>query len=368
MPYLIYAPGNADERVYELRQGVNSIGRQFDNSIPLVVDTISRRHAYIEVGENGVIIKDCHSRNHTFVNQVQIDSCQLNDGDMIRFGSSIHCQFVYQLPQSQVQHIGNNQELVNHNLKQIPLSQFQGQLQNLLEPEYTRQHTILKLKPGDREQQTLNKFKILLEVSKQLYSPDTLDQLLNKILDLLFQIMEFDRAVILLVNETSQQLEPQATKLKHHLPSKQEFYSHNIVNLAYKSGDAIITHNPKQDQRFESADSILMVGIENCMCVPLKNYQEVIGVLYVDNLSPLVKYTDEDLEFLSILTNQAAAAIHMSREFYKREQKLKQQVLELQIQIDQKKAENEVAEIMKQDFFQRVQQRAEQIKNKNNLS
>ncbi|MEH1782271.1 MAG: GAF domain-containing protein [Nostoc sp.] len=367
MPYLIYAPGNANERVYELRQGVNTLGRQFENSIILLEDTISRHHAYIEVVQNRVIIKDIQSRNHTFVNQVQIDSCQLNDGDIIRFGYSAHCQFVYHLPQSQLEHISNNQKLVNHNLKQIPLSQFQGQLQNLLEQQ-SRQDSILKLKSGDREQQTLNKFKILLEVSKQLYSPDTLDQLLSKILDLLFQIMEFDRAVILLVDEISQQLEPKATKLKNHLSSEQNFYSRNIVNLSYESGDAIITHNPKQDQRFESSNSIVIVGIENCMCVPLKNYQEIIGVLYVDNFSPLVKYTDEDLEFLSILTNQAAAAIHMSREFYKREQKLKQQVLELQIQIDKTKTENEVAEIMKQDFFQRVQQRAEQIKNKNNLS
>ncbi|MEA5515372.1 GAF domain-containing protein [Nodularia sp. UHCC 0506] len=138
------------------------------------------------------------------------------------------------------------------------------------------------------------------------------------------------------------------------------------VNLAYQSGDAIISQDTQGDQRFHGSVSIFINGIQNCMCVPLKNYKETIGVLYVDNLSPLVRYTEEDLDFLSALANQAAAAIHLSWEFHKREQKLKQQVLKLQIQIDQSKRESEVAEIIGGDYFQNLQQRAEQLRNNNN--
>lgn len=366
MPYLIYTPEQSNAKIYELKLGINTLGRQIDNSIVLLDETISRHHAYIEVDQNGVRIKDCQSTNHTFVNQVQIDYCQLNHGDCVCFGT-VNVQFVYQLSQSQWQYVSNDQELLNQNLKKIALPQPQSQLQDLLESQ-SRENSVLKLKSGDREQQTLNKFKILLEVSRELCSPETPDQLLHKILDLLFQIMEFDRATILLVNESSQQLEPNATKLRNHVTGNQEFYSRKIVNLAYQSGDAIISQDTKNDQRFNNAASILMKGIEKCMCIPLKSYQQVIGVLYVDNLSPLIQYNNEDLEFLCILANQAAVAIHMSREFYKREQKLKQQVLDLQIQIDPKKAENEVAEIMKQEFFQRLQQRSEQMRNKHNSS
>ncbi|WP_026734458.1 GAF domain-containing protein [Fischerella sp. PCC 9605] len=364
MPYLIYAPETPNERVYELKLGVNTLGRQIDNTIVLLEETVSRYHAQIHVSPNGVTIKDCRSRNHIYVNQVKVDSCQLRDGDAIACGQ-LQLKFVHSLAKSKSKPVGDNQELLSENLKQIPLPQSEAKLENLV-AQKPSDDSILKFKSRNSEQQTVNKLKILLEVSKQLCSPDEPDQLLHKILDLLFQIMRIDHAVILLVDEESQQLEPKATKLRENLTGDRQLYSRKIVNLAYQSGDAIITEDAKRDQRFNDSFSIVREAIQNCMCVPLKNYTEVIGVLYVDNLSPSVSYTDEDLEFLSALANQAAAAIHMYRKFHKREQKLKQQVLELKIQIDQVKKENEVAEIMNLDYFQRLQEYAEQIRNKNN--
>lgn len=364
MPYLIYAPETPNKRVYELKPGVNTLGRQFDNTIVLLEETVSRHHAQIYVTPNVVTIRDCRSRNHTFVNQVQVDLCQLSDGDAISCGQ-VQLKFVHCLTKSQPKPIDNNRELLSNNLKQIPLSQNHSQLQDLVAQNH-KNHSILKFHSSAREQKKVTKLKILLEVSKQLCSPDEPDQLLQKILDLLFQIMEIDRAVILLLDENSQQLEPKAIKLREKITCEQHFYSNQIVNLAYQTEDAIITQDAKRDKRFKNSDSICQTAIQNCMCIPLKNYTEVIGVLYVDNLSPSINYTDEELEFLSILANQAAAAIQMSREFYKREQKLKQQVLELQIQIDQVKKESEVAEIMNLDYFQKLQQRAARLRNKNN--
>ena len=218
----------------------------------------------------------------------------------------------------------------------------------------------------EREQHTVNKLKILLEVSKQLWSPDEPDNLLLKILDLLFQIMDIDRAVILLVDPDSGQLELKAAKSRPNIPEDPQSYSRRIVELAYQSGDAIITQDAKDDDRFDNSVSIIRQVIQNCMCVPFKNYTEVMGVLYIHNSSLLVSYTHEDLEFLSALSNQAAVVIHMYREFHQREQKLKQQVMELQIQIDQGKKESDVAEILSLDFFQKLQQRAEQLQHKNN--
>ncbi|WP_066384618.1 MULTISPECIES: GAF domain-containing protein [unclassified Anabaena] len=363
MSYLIYAPETSNERVYELKPGVNTIGRQIDNTIVLLEETVSRYHAQIHVTLNGVTIQDCQSRNHTFVNQVQIDSYQLADGDVIACGTAPF-KFVHDLTTSQLQNI-DAKELLSDNLKQIALPQIPVQLDSLVNQQFN-EDSVIKFNTHNSGQKSVNKLKILLEVSKQLCSPDEPEQILQKILDLLFQIMGIDRAVILLVDDESQQLEPKAVKLREYLHDDQPFYSRRIVNLAYKSGDAIITQDPQRDQRFSDSISVVLDGIQNCMCVPLKNYKETIGVLYVDNLSPLVRYTEEDLEFLGALANQAAAAIHMSHEFHKREQKLKQQVLELQIQIDQSKKDSEIAEIINQDFFQNLQQRAEQLRNNNN--
>ncbi len=364
MPYLIYAPETPNERVYELKQGFNTLGRKIDNTIVLLEETVSRYHAQIHVAPNGVTIKDCGSSNHTFVNQVKVTVSQLRDGDTIACGQ-LQLKFVHSLKKSQAQPIRDHQESLSDHFKQIPLPQSESQLQNLV-AQKPSEDSIIKLKSRDREQQTVNKLKILLEVSKQLCSPDEPDQLLHKILDLVFQIMRIDHAAILLVDEQSQQLELKASKLREDLAGYQQLYSSKIVNLTYETGDAIITQDAKRDQRFNDSFSIVREAIQNCMCVPLKTYTQIIGVLYVDNLSPLISYTDEDLEFLSALANQAAAAIHMSREFYKREQKLKQEVLDLKIQIDLAKKESDVAEIVNLDYFQKLQQYADQFRNKDN--
>lgn len=364
MPYLIHTPTSGNQRVYQLKWGVNTIGRQIDNTIVLIDKTVSRYHAQIDVTPEGVTIQDLGSRNHTFVNEVQIgDIYQLCEGDQVACGSSPF-KFVHHLTTSGLEQFDAKQQSLGDNFKQIPIPQVPEKLENLL-GQQSRDDSVLNLNTHTPEH-PVNKLKILLEVSKQLCSPDEPNKLLQRILDLLFQIMGIDRAVILLVDEDSQKLEAKAVKSREYIHNTQDFYSRKIVNLAYESGDAIITENPQVD--FNDSASIVRSGIENCMCVPLKNYRETIGVLYVDNLSPMVRYTGEDLEFLSALANQATAAIHMSREFHKREQKLKQQVLDLQIQIDQSKKESEVAEIVGGDFFQNLQQRAERLRNNNNIS
>jgi adenylate cyclase len=390
VPYLIYAPDTPDRRVYELKPGINTLGREITNTIVLLGETVSRHHARINVAPTEITIVDCQSSNHTFVNQVQlgIDAYRLHDGDLVRC-DTFGFQFAEHLTCSEPQPIVTDRELSTENLKQIALHQQPEQLEELVHQKANSdapQERLLVLNevgvrqqrsivagsllgvPAlvEREQHTVNKLKILLEVSKQLWSPDEPDKLLHKILDLLFQIMDIDRAVILLVDPDSGQLELKAAKSRSNIPDDPQSYSRRIVELAYQSGDAIITQDAKDDDRFDDSVSIIRQVIQNCMCVPFKNYTEIMGVLYIHNSSLSVSYTHEDLEFLSALSNQAAVVIHMSREFHKREQKLKQQVMELQIQIDQGKKESDVAEILSLDFFQKLQQRAEQLQNKNN--
>jgi adenylate cyclase len=372
VPYLIYAPDTPERRVYELKPGINTLGREIDNTIVLLGATVSRHHAEINVAPTGTTIKDCQSSNHTFVNQVQlkVDECQLHDGDLVRC-DTFGFKFVHQLNSPAPTPIGNNQELAIENLKQIPLHQHPEQLAQLVNkktPNNRVEGEGAAAPVESREQQTVNKLKILLEVSKQLWSPDEPDKLLYKILDLLFQIMNIDRAVILLVDPDSHQLELKAAQSRLNIPAEPQSYSRRIVDLAYQTGDAIITQDAKDDERFNNSVSIVRQVIQNCMCVPFKNYTEVMGVLYVHNSSFSVNYTHEDLEFLSALANQAAVVIHMSREFHQREQKLKQQVMELQIEIDRERKENELAEIMSLESFKKLQQRAEQLRNKHNPS
>ncbi|HAX87181.1 MAG TPA: adenylate cyclase [Cyanobacteria bacterium UBA11370] len=320
MPYLIYDPDAPDEKIYELRLGINTIGRENDNSIVVIHGYLSRHHAEISINRQGAILTDLDSLNGTFVNEFKINQCELKHGDLVRFGS-VFFKFVEAIPHQGQNTLGDkqHQDTDISIVKQVAPEQTRVTIQDLLDHDKTDQadKSVLKLRHKDSHQRAVDKLQILLEVSKQLSSPEDPDQLLQKILDLLLEIMQVDRAAILMVDETSGELEEKAVKSRLGIKAEDQFYSTKITNFVRQQGNAILTDDACLDKLFEDSVSILKQGIHAAMCVPLKPREEVIGVLYVDNLSLTDVYSDEDLEFLTCLANQAAIAIENSRLYKK---------------------------------------------------
>ncbi len=310
MPYLIYQPETPNEIIHQLRFGINSIGREKDNSIVIIHGNLSRQHAEVTIGYNRAAITDLCSLNGTFVNEVKIDRCELKDGDWIRCGSVVF-KYVDKLKSLEPESLADKDDGVSI-IKQVSPEPTHMAMQDLLVEDGTN-GSVIKLQQHDIGQRAVDKLKILLEVSKQLSSPEEPDRLLEKILNLLLEIMNVDRAAILLVSEVTKHLERKAVKSRAGIPEDNQFYSTKITNFVRHKGEAILSADARSDKRFSGSDSILMQAIHASMCVPLKPREEVIGVLYVDNLSLADIYADEDVEFLTALANQAAIAIQNSQ-------------------------------------------------------
>lgn len=314
MPYLIYDTETPNKKIYDLKLGVNTIGREDDNNIVVIHGYLSRHHAEIVIADDGVTLTDLNSLNGTFVNELKIDQCQLKDGDLIRFGS-VFFRFVEKIPQPKSQFPGAETTEISI-VKQVSPEQTRVAIRDLIHQGQT-DHSVLKIRHQDAHQRALDKLQILLEVSKQLSSPEEPDQLLYKILNLLLEIVHVDRAAILMVDEATGELEHKAVKGRAGVQAEDQFYSKKIANFVRHHGDGILTDDACLDKLFSDSVSILKQGIHAAMCVPLKPREEVIGVLYVDNLSMVDVYSDEDLEFLTCLANQAAIAIENSRLYNK---------------------------------------------------
>ncbi|BAY61275.1 adenylate cyclase [Calothrix brevissima NIES-22] len=326
MFYLIYAPNTTQEKIHQLMFGVNTIGRSTDNTIALADESLSRYHAEITVTNERLVIKDLQSLNHTFVNKAKINQCELKNGDLISCGN-VEFKFFQKVdttpktinPPASLQPVGDVKEeapIAETIIKQFSTGPSSIKIQDLLDNP-GRSDSLLRISQRASDQRKVDKLKILLEVSKQLSSPEEPDRLLEKILDLLFEIMNVDRAVILMVNETSKQLEHKAVKLRPGIPQDSQFYSKNITNYVYINGTAILTTDACLDNRFNESESIFVQTIRASICIPLKPREEVIGVLYVDNLSMCDVYSDEDVEFLTTLANQAAIAIDNAKLYKK---------------------------------------------------
>lgn len=82
---LVQRSGNERGRTVRLRRGLNRIGQAADNEVVLTHDTISRRHAEIEVSRGAARLRDLDSTNGTFVNDVPVEGARLlAPGDRLR--------------------------------------------------------------------------------------------------------------------------------------------------------------------------------------------------------------------------------------------------------------------------------------------
>jgi adenylate cyclase len=290
MPYLLYLDNQGTEAIYELHDGVNTIGRHPDNKICHDHLSLSRHHAQILVDGNAALIVDCQSRNGTYVNNLRIQRCELKDGDQLRFG-----EVLFRYAQGKVK---PSFDLVK------PIAGDITQISDLLDQDSSASGSAIKSRQTSREQRNLDKLNLLLEIGRALAATPELE----KLLDLLFMIMDIDRAAILLAHPDTKELEPKAVKTRHS-DRQQRIYSQQIVNFIFHSGNGVIANNPKSDLRFAGSDSILTHAIRASMGVPLKLHHATIGVLYVDSLTTVNAYTEEDLEFLAAIAGQTAIAI-----------------------------------------------------------
>jgi adenylate cyclase len=83
----------------------------------------------------------------------------------------------------------------------------------------------------------------------------------------------------------------------------------SIVRSAVRDKVAILSDNAPEDVRF-GGESILVQRVRSTMCAPLVGGEgQVLGVLYVDNVTSTHRVDEEDLEFLAAFAGIAAVAI-----------------------------------------------------------
>jgi diguanylate cyclase (GGDEF)-like protein len=92
---LVVLAGSNVGEMYNLL-GTLVVGRGREADIRIQTDGISRQHARVKVGPDSVVLEDLGSTNGSFVNGERIESCELQDGDKIQFGSSTILKFTYQ--------------------------------------------------------------------------------------------------------------------------------------------------------------------------------------------------------------------------------------------------------------------------------
>jgi DNA-directed RNA polymerase subunit RPC12/RpoP len=85
---LVVLEGNRKRKEYSLNSGTTTLGREPTNNIVFDDQGISLKHAKIRLEGNRFILYDLISKNGTFVNDIQIQRHELQDGDILQMGNT----------------------------------------------------------------------------------------------------------------------------------------------------------------------------------------------------------------------------------------------------------------------------------------
>ncbi len=253
------------------------------------------------------IIEDLGSKNGTFVDGVRVDRRELRGPCFIRCGDVV-LAFEPGLDRPAVP-LTEAPTLVfdaSSSPQRMPLGE-------LLEKSRDPGMTALQLRGRGTEERAKARLSILLEVSELLCAPAAIDEVLAKILDLAFEILEIDRATLLLCEGEGSAPEPRVWRVRQAEAEPKAVYSRQIVSYVMDQGVAALFSDTRSDPRLSEGESIVQQSICASMCAPLKARERLLGALYVDHRTRTAPFAAEDLEFLAAFANQAAIAIDNAR-------------------------------------------------------
>ena len=317
---------------YPLLRQETTIGRSKDNDLVLLDHTVSRKHAKITKTDQGHLLLDLGSFNGTVVNETLIQSALLKDEDIIKIGlntltyvsrSRTGKLFKGTLTLSGGADLGKepepfikaSSETFSPMASQVLLVSKEpaesGKAMAFKKesevPEFKRELSALE--------RTNKVLYVLYEISRQLNSIHDFGELLNKIMDLIFVVIDADHGFLILTGERDrEELIPVVVKSREDQPAEQESLkaSRTIINRVIRDGVALLTSNAMTDSRLDHAKSLLLQQIRSAICVPLWRKDKIIGVIQLESVRLDNQFAQEDLELLKAIGSQMAMVIEQA--------------------------------------------------------
>lgn len=307
--------------IFNLTEAQITIGRHPSNTIVLPFDSISRFHARIDRRGEFFILQDLNSSNGSFVNGERVTQMTLHHGDAVSFGN---VEFAFSNESSQsglsthTSEAGKSIVDIFDDRESTPTSQAVRKADDVSKEKSSVISSISDKKADKATLVQLNaRLHALYKLSELLRDATGMaeEEILGKVLDLVFEVIPADRGVILTRQYSSTtQLEVAAVRHRDQpiVPQKVTV-SRTILEKVLTQKVAILTRNAQNDDRFEASESIIMSQLKSAICVPMIMHGEVMGALHMDITTAGKPLTEEDLEFAMIIASETGTAIDNMR-------------------------------------------------------
>jgi two-component system, NtrC family, sensor kinase len=322
---LLVLQGPDKGRRFELPDAPTLIGRD-SRQLPLTDNTVSRRHAELHPVGEGWVLKDLGSSNGTYINGARVDNTYaLKLGDQMRVGKTI---LVY----------GAQPGVSRANTSHLSLSNEDSGMDASIMHTVASNDDSMVLAVPEPAAAAMTNLKLLYQLGAALGSSFDVQQVLEVVMDLVFEHVKADHGIILLL-DAKEELKPRVMRTRASGPPKaapaakasgeenQEpakiHASLTIINHVMKSGEAVLSSNAMTDKLFSKSQSVHNLGIRSALCVPIKSRRlssgrgesadEIVGVIYIDSSVRNYTYSPDQLRLLSAIGLQAGMAVQNAK-------------------------------------------------------
>jgi sigma-B regulation protein RsbU (phosphoserine phosphatase) len=158
------------------------------------------------------------------------------------------------------------------------------------------------------------RLELLYRLSQAFNSTLDLDKVLNRVMDEVIATMHAERGFVMLVDSDGKTTFRAARGLEQKTLEDPQFQvSCSVIEKVLQEGQPILTSDAMSDERFNMRKSIMAMGLRAILCVPLKNKDEILGAIYVDNRLRAGIFQRDDLSMLASIADSAAIAIENAR-------------------------------------------------------
>ncbi len=149
----------------------------------------------------------------------------------------------------------------------------------------------------------------LLTVLHAINSSLLLDDVLQIVMRKAIELMQAERGLIMLLDENGALQIRTAYNLCQEEMMEEEFrISNSVTSQVAATGKSVYTSDALSDERYAQQASVVELHLRSIMCVPIKDKDEVIGVIYVDNSNEARMFLKSDLYLFELYAQAASGA------------------------------------------------------------
>ena len=285
------------------------LGRGSDQ-VPLTDQTISRRHAELKPEDGSWILRDLNSANGTSINGNRIqEPVRLKHGDQIQLGGTL---LMYSGGDSIEQLSGDNipSDLVTLKTDDVPVDS------SVVASVPSADDSVVMAAPDTAY--AVRSWKAVRELTHVIGSLLAPDQLLQRVMDIVFEEVPADRGVIFIRDEESNELLPavvrfRSRKVRAEATRNAISASRGIVDHVVETHEGVLCTNTIRDKRFHDGRSVKEIGIRSVICAPILARDHVLGVIYLDCATSEHTYVEHELRLITAIGYQTGLAIENTR-------------------------------------------------------